>query len=350
MLPASGQLRQYIEHGEQLDVPRAPSVAQRGQAWWHEDWRRTQVAVQIHPGFLHQVWWSDEPFVAKNNFHILAFAPQVAQADRELIAASLASGWGALSALYISGEVGCEGVRWLSTSQFERWPVLNPEKVTRENRASVLQAYRLFRKLRAKEIQAMDVASMDAWLTLTQEVARAAGMSDPAGAARQCLDTARQVCVRRTQRESMALAGRVRKGRRDGSNLSKHVRARLKADPSAAAAVARLTGGDRQMELRVPKDIPQSSFDFGDTSSIAGETSLAETLGDGFACAPVIVNNDLEYLARELESLLTGLIVTLVGERPAEGDSALNTYIALGAEVRSITIKWLQHEVKRKLS
>ena len=155
-LPATGSLRDYVEKGSELGVSDAPSVAAFGPAWWHRTWRETQIAVQIHPAFLHQVWWSEEPFVAKNNFHVLAFDDSVPGQHRELAAASLSSAFGALSALFITSDVGDEGVRWLSTAQFELWPVLLPMDVSRSEADAVLAAHRLFRKLPAQEINKMD--------------------------------------------------------------------------------------------------------------------------------------------------------------------------------------------------
>ena len=69
-LPSSGALRIYIDNCRRLGVQDRPSVRQRGTHWWSVNWRASQIAVQIHPAFLHQVWWSNEPFVAKNNFHV----------------------------------------------------------------------------------------------------------------------------------------------------------------------------------------------------------------------------------------------------------------------------------------
>jgi hypothetical protein len=76
------------------------------------DWRVSNIAVQIHPGIEHQAWWADEPFVANNNFHVFTTTDTVAVEDREIVAASIASAFGALESLYMSSEVGCEGVRW----------------------------------------------------------------------------------------------------------------------------------------------------------------------------------------------------------------------------------------------
>ena len=116
----------------------------------------------------------------------LTFSEATAQRNRELIAASLASAFGGLSALYISSEVGNEGVRWLRTDQFEEWPVLDPAQLSREDRDEVLLAYRLFRQLPAQEMHEMDSATAGAWEALTAAVAKAAGLDDPINAAKGC--------------------------------------------------------------------------------------------------------------------------------------------------------------------
>jgi hypothetical protein len=67
-IPSSGALRSYVNHGRGLGVHRQASIAQRGQHWWNVEWRASQVAVQIHPGFLHQVWWSKEAFVRNSQY------------------------------------------------------------------------------------------------------------------------------------------------------------------------------------------------------------------------------------------------------------------------------------------
>jgi hypothetical protein len=350
-IPSSGPLRRYIEHGRALHVPSRPSIEQRGKSWWSADWRRSQIAVQIHPGFLHQVWWSAEPFVAKNNFHVLVFDDNVSEIDRELVAASLASGWGALSALFISSEVGCEGVRWLSTTQFGKWPVLIPGQVTNARRAQVLRTYRLFRQLEAREIPAMEATAIAVWLQLTEDVAQAAGMSDPANAAAQCLEIARQTCVRRTHREAMALAGRMGKGGSGTANLAKHVHALLETTPLAGVCLADLTGGQRQVRLRSASELAQGAFDFGDGKlALPGEISLANILGTAFECAPLFRLDDPESLARMVEELLGGITCGIAGERPGKQDTALNTYNEIAADIRRLAIQWLQREVRKRLS
>jgi hypothetical protein len=350
-LPSRGQVRNYIEAAKKLHVHRAPSVAQRGANWWNVDWRESQIAVQIHPGFLHQVWWSPLPFVAKNNFHTFEFSEGASQADRELVAASLASGWGALSALYVSSEVGCEGVRWLSTAQLQEWPILVPSAVSKIHRTEVIRAFRLFRQLEAREIQSMEPTSVTAWLSLTEAVAQAAGMDSPRRAAEECLALARETCERRTRRETIALAGRMRKTGATGRSLTTHITERLMAMPLAASILVDLTGGDRQLRLRSSAQLAQTAFNFGDEgTTVLGEASIAEVLGAGFECAPISKPEEPNYLAKKTVELINEILLFVVGAAPPEGDAALHTYQETAAEVRKITVHWLRQEVEKRLS
>jgi hypothetical protein len=350
-VPASGQIRRYIETAKKLGVHLAPSVAQRGADWWNVDWRESQIAVQIHPSFLHQVWWSPRPFVAKNNFHTFSFSEHVSQADRELVAASLASGWGALSALYISSEVGCEGVRWLSTAQLDEWPILVPSSVSTADRTEVIRAFQLFRQLEAREIHSMEPGGITAWLSLTEAVAKAAGMKSPRQAAEKCLATARDICERRTRRETIALAGRIRNGGLSGRSLAKHITERLMTMPLASSILADLTGGERQLRLRSSAQLAQSTFDFGDANgTLLGEGPLADVIGTGFECAPVSRPNEPNYLAQKAKELLDEILQFMVGIAPPEGDAALSTYQETATEVRRIALQWLRQEVAKRLS
>lgn len=348
-VPASGALRTYIENCKRLGVHKKPSVKQRGTHWWSADWRAAQVAVQIHPGFLHQVWWSSEPFVAKNNFHVLQFDARVPTAERELLAACLASGFGALAALYVSSEVGCEGVRWLSTDQFSQWPVLSPSAVSREHSAAILGVYRLFRRLKATEIHLMDRETQAAWLELTAAVAAAAGLADPQSMAAQVLEVARQTCVRRAERETLALAGRMRTSIRGGT-FARHIHTRLESSPAVPPLLERLTGGDRVIRLRSAEPALQGSLDLGlDTSTVPGEEALGPVLGEDFECAPTSGQEaDPGALAREVAAVLDSLVEDLVGQ-PPPGNEAGATHRELALAIRRTAVGWLQGQVHQRL-
>lgn len=348
-LPSGGQIRNYVSHCRALGAHTAPSVSQRGPRWWHVAWRTSQVAVQIHPGFLHQVWWSPDPFVAKNNFHVLEFAQSTPQGDRELVAASLASAFGALAALYLSSEVGCEGVRWLSTEQLLMWPALNPANVSRGDRDAVLRGYRLFRQLRAEEIHHMDPATLAAWEELTAAVATAAGLAQPDRVSAAVIEFARGTCVRRAERETLALAGRPRSGVRRGT-FARHIQGRLEASPRTGALLDGLTSGPRVIRLRPAAYLAQTAFDFGgeDDAMIATEEALSLVLGDGFECAPALSADDPEGLAAEIRALLDDLTLALVGPIRS-GGQANATHREIAAEVRRAAIDWLQGQVRNRL-
>jgi hypothetical protein len=256
-----------------------------------------------------------------------------------------------LAALFISSEVGCEGVRWLSTNQLAMWPVLVPARVARADRTEVLNAYRLFRKLEAKEIPAMDEVALVAWLALTEAVARAAGLKHPRAMAESCLALARETCERRARRETLALAGRLRKSGSKGRTLARHVHDRLEANPQSRATIDNLTQGDVAIRLRATDQLAQIVFDFGDNAkSVPGEAALAEALGEGFECAPVPNRQDPEYLARDIRELIDSLVQSLVGARPDKGDPSLATYEEMAGDVHDAAVKWLRHEVEKRLS
>lgn len=349
ILPSTGALRAYVDHCKSVGVQSRPSVRQRGSHWWSVEWRASQIAVQIHPGFSHQVWWSAEPFVAKNNFHVLEFRDQTPSSDRELIAASLASGFGALGALFLSSEVGCEGVRWLSTEQFGQWPVISPVTISREDREAVLRAYRLFRRLGAQEIHLMDQETHGAWHTLTAAVAQAAGLPRPEEVATDVIELARQTCVRRANREALALSGRIRSGVHSGT-FAKHIQTKLNTSALAPQMIERLTGGDRLVRIRSEQATVQGSFSFdADESVFPGEASLSRVLSEGFECAPTTpAEEDPDALARDLGRLLNELTDELIGPTPPGGDAG-TTHRELSNSIRRTAVEWLQHQVQRRL-
>ena len=325
-----------------------PSVRQRGTHWWSVNWRSCQVAVQIHPGFRHQVWWSNEPFVAKNNFHILTFNESMAQGDRELIAASLASAFGGLAALYLSSEVGNEGVRWLNTDQFERWPVLDPVQVSREDRDEALLTYRLFRQLSAQETHEMDSTTAAAWEALTAAVAKAAGLDDPINRAKNVIEVARQTCVRRAARETLALAGRTRTDVRRGS-FTRQIQARLETSPVIPSIIDSMTAGPREIRLRPAAVFMQGTLDLGETlADIPGEEALSTVLGAGFECAPRTSAEEPDRLALDIRAMLDGLIIDLIGQPPTRAEAAA-TYTEISTEIRRAAIQWLQEQVHGRL-
>lgn len=347
-LPSKGALHAYIAHCKRLGVHRLPSVAQRGKAWWHVEWRPCQVAVALHPGFRHQVWWSDKPFIAKNNFQVLAFEESVPKWGRELIAASLASCFGGLAALFLSSEVGNEGVRWLSTEQFASWPALDPAKVSTSDGDAVLASYRTFRLRPAQEGHLLDPETAAAWLDLTTAVARAAGAANPAALADEALEEVRETCVRRAARETVALSGRVRTGVRRGTFV-RQIQERIKSWPEIGAILDQLTNGPRVIRLRSTAQLAQGVFAFEDAGpSIQDEEALSAVLPAGFECAPGPSGGGPLTLARNIEAMLEGLTEQLAGQ-PPRGQRASATYSELVGTIRQTAIAWLQQETHSRL-
>lgn len=353
-LPPSGALREYIDHLEALGVNNAPSVRGRGPAWWHGRWKASQIALQLHPGFLHQVWWRAEPFVAKNNFHIVQFSEHWDDVEnRELVAASLASAFGALSALYISDEVGCEGVRYLTTRQLRQWPVFDPRRVARADvRRRVLEAYRHYRTLEAQELHQLDQQAIEALTDLTDAVAEAAGVDQPTHVARDAVEQARRTCIRREGRERLALAGRQTKGRGSGNTTRKTVRATLAQSRKAAELLDALTSGDEVVRLRSHGELAQGTLDLDGTGETdpTGEMALTNVLGEGFRCAPYYPGDDPEQTARLARQVLRSLHEELLPPRPDDDNDASVTYEAMREEVDREATSWLQRKVKEALS
>ena len=242
-----------------------PSIAQRGQHWWNVEWRASQVAVQIHPSFLHQVWWSKEAFVAKNNFHVLAFDRSVPQANREADRASLASAFGALAALYVSSEVGNEGVRRPSTEQFAQWFVLDPAVAPRVEQARCRAPTVCSASSRRR--RSTRWTSDDGRLARTDRSGgQAAGLSSPDVVATDVIESARRTCARRADREALALSGRMRSSVRRG-NFARHVQERLEASRQVGLLLEALTDGARVIRLRPAAVLLQGTFDLGGESA-----------------------------------------------------------------------------------
>jgi hypothetical protein len=348
-LPGGGALETYVRHLRKLRVHEKPSVEARGSTWYSVQWKTTHIAVQLHPGIEHQVWWSDTAFVAKNNFHLVEVTDNVSLEDQELVAASLASAFGALAALYVSTEVGCEGVRYVTVDHIEDWPVLDPSRIKDSSlRGEVLAAFRKFRVREAQKLHRMSAATRDEWLALTEAVARAAGAPDPSGAAKSAVREAEATAARRARREALALAGRVRGGGRSSATLKKRVQTYASELPTAEALVAGLCGGTAEINLRPMRPIVQETFDFEGlilSAATPEEEALAAVLGEGFYCAPRL--DDAE-LVTNATKFLVEVNDYFVGPSPV-GDTH-TTYETVAAEVRRIALDWLQDEVRRRLS
>lgn len=99
-LPKGVELERYVRAAKRAGVADKPSVKQKGKSWWSAKWKLSRIAVGAHPQFQPQVWWSNEEFVATDNFQALTIPAPVKRDDQEVVAASLASVFGNLSSLY----------------------------------------------------------------------------------------------------------------------------------------------------------------------------------------------------------------------------------------------------------
>lgn len=341
--PAHGPLAEYLRLGERLGVGESPSVASRGAHWWHVTWRTAHVAVSIHPAFQHQVWWCDEPFVTTNNMHILDFADQTAPSDQEVTAACLASAFGSLSALYRSSEVGCEGVRWVSTGDLESWCVLDVARVDQADKAAILDAYRQYRTLTTAKLYEMPASTRVAWTRLTEAVARAAGMADPAGAADLAVGTAVETTRRRRQREVRATGGRTRAGAKGQARLTRTVMTATAEHPRFAALVTMLTGGPKSVRLMTRELVPALFDPTGELERHAEENALVAVLGEGFSASPTFEQGTAAAAGEVVEATLARFI-----ERRPDGTPPVG-YEGMLDSLREVVIKTIQAEVTRRL-
>lgn len=292
VLPKGGELEKYVRAVKRAGAADKPSVRAKGKNWWAATWKLSHIAVGIHPQFQPQVWWSEEEFVANNNFHLVSLSDSVVKADQELVAASLASVYGNLSSLYRSSEVGCEGVRWLSTGNLEGWRVLDWNNVTADDKKAVLTAYREFRKLKYAKVYEMSAASKAAWQVLNVAVAKAAGLSDPQASADAALREAHETTLRRREREIVANSGRTRVGSSGGGKLLRDIKAFT--ENSHQAAVAALTDGDETVKLRA-QDIEHVLFDLdNETEKRRIGNALVQQVNEGFEAAPVWDDSTVE--------------------------------------------------------
>jgi hypothetical protein len=339
-----------VRHLNKLQVNEKPSIKARGKTWWSVSWKDTHIAVQLHPGFEHQVWWGDVAFVAKNNFHLVRFSAATALEDQELVSASLACAFGALSALYLTAEVGCEGVRYATTDHLESWPVLDPQRLLDPTkRLRVLDAYRSFRKREAQKLHSLSPATKAEFLELTEAVADAAGAPDPKKLAGRAVTEACDTTARRARREAAALGGRTPGKGKGVAPLTKRVKSYLASKVGIEGYLEKLTGGDAVLRLRRPRPGFQAMLDLDIEGAILPpspqEERLAGVIGEGFECAPLL--DDLE-LPDEIESLFKDVIEYFVGPAP-EASGTASTYAEVAGEVEAAVRSWLQVETRRRL-
>ena len=350
---ATTALGSYLRLGENAGVHTAPSVQTR-KPWWALSTRTFQVAVPMSQAFRHQVAWMPEGGAITNNFNGLTMANQGDQSlqSAELVAASLASAYGALSTLHQSGELGNEGARRTLLRHFNEWPVLDPESVTPENRDSVLTAYRVYRQIRPSELDQMSTEEAAALRVLTRAVAVAAGL--PASSGDDTLDLAQSRVAQRRLLETRALSGRTRGASGAGPSLRKRVNTWLSGYAPFAEIVETLLSGPRVFRLRDKESIETptlfSDHPFEEIPDL--EMDLVDLLGGHFEAAwpAASETTTLEGLTIELGQMVVQATHDLLPEDPGLGHPGRATWIAMQAELIVELRRNLQFELRKVLS
>jgi hypothetical protein len=344
-LPSGGGLEKYIKAVKRAGAHEAPSVKAKGANWWNVNWKTSRIAIAAHPQFQHQMWWGQTPFVATDNMQALGFDAQTSAEGQELVAASLASGFGALSALYRSNEVGCEGVRWLSSQNLEGWFVLNPAQVEKERVKPLLDAYRAFRKLKTSKVFEMPQATKAAWRSLTVEVARAAGLADPEAAADAALQEAHSTTLRRREREILANSGRTRSGSTGGGKLLRDIKSFTETAPVFREVVDMLSNGDATVKIKTKESTETPLFDLdGEAERQTIGNLLARELGEGFEAAPLWEQDVVDKVVELYNTVRNHFVEPDADGNIPKGFEQVRTIIA-----DSVT-KSLQTAVKKRLS
>lgn len=297
-----GSLAGYIRAVKRAGAADAPSVKAKGKSWWSVDWKLSRIAINAHPQFQPQVFWSDDEFVATDNFQAITLPSTVSKTDQELIAAGLASVFGSLALLYRSNEVGCEGVRWLSTNNLHGWSVLDWAKVASEDKKAVLAAYRAFRKLKHAKVFEMSAATKATWQTLNISVAKAAGLTSPEALSEAAFREAHETTLRRREREIVATSGRTRAGSSGGGKLLRDIKAF--AESNFQTAVAALTDGEETVKLKT-QVIEHTLFDIDNESDKRRiGNALVQQLDEGFEAAPLWEDATVESVMDLYEQVL----------------------------------------------
>lgn len=343
-LPAGGDLEKYVRAGKRLGVADKPSVKAKGATWWSVNWKSSRIAIGAHPQFAQQVWWSDEPFVATDNFQALSLPATVKKDEQELIAATLASVFGELSALYRSNEVGCEGVRWVSTANVEGWHSLDWSKVSADDKKAVLAAYRAYRTTKFAKLYEMTATAKTAWRDLSVAVAKAAGIEKPEVLADAALKAAYDTTIRRREREVVATSGRTRAGSTGSAKLLRDVKTFTETAPVFRDAVDALSDGDESVKLKAKEEVV-ALFDLdGEVEKVRIGNLLTAALGEGFEAAPVWEDSTVEIV----EELLAAVQSQFV--QPDADGEITGAFGHMAEIVRGQVTKSLAAAVKKRLT
>lgn len=343
-LPKGGELEKYIKTIARFGANNQPSVKAKGASWWSASWKKSRIAVAAHPQFQPQVWWSDTAFVATDNVQAITLPDTVAVEDQELLAASLASVFGSLAALYRSNEVGCEGVRWVSTRNIQEWTGLDWSKVSSADKQAVLDAYRVFRNAPYAKVFEMSSSAIAQWRVLNVAVAKAAGAADPDELADAAFAEADSTTHRRRKREIQANAGRTRSGSTGSGKLRRDIKAYVESHESYLPTVEALSEGDEAVTLTTT-EVPALLFEVNNEAEKARiGNELVEILGDKFHAAPVYEDETVD-LVTELANAVRQQFVQLDGN-----GGVLQGYELIESTVREQVQNSLKAAVKKRLS
>lgn len=341
---ANSTLGKYLQLAETQGVHTAPS--QQGRSpWWDLSATQTNIAVAMNQQFRHQVAWLNPPAVVNNNFNTVTIHDTAAA---ELVAASLASAFGGLAALYQSGEVGCEGARRILLAHFQRWPTLNPtNEIDNALHTEVLYAYRAYRTFKVSEYDAMPTDEAAALTRLTRAVSAYAHAGQSA-TSDQLADDAVRAAVdtvsRRRRREAQALAGRTRSTQATGTTLKRRIRRWCAGSHDFELAIQLLTSGPDITRLRTHLDIDtphlfqSSPFD----TAPDDEHTLTNLLGAGFEAAFPHPDDNPDTLITVLTALTNTLIDELLPTPPPPHDPATETW----NDMRTATTTALQRNLQ----
>lgn len=343
-LPKGGELEKYVRAGKRLGVADKPSVKAKGVSWWSVNWKSSRIAVGAHPQFQPQVWWSDAPFVATDNFQALTLPAGVKRDDQELVAATLASVFGELSALYRSNEVGCEGVRWVSTANVQGWATLDWSKVDTADKKAVLEAYRAYRTNKFAKVYEMSKSAKKAWRELSVAVAKAAGVEKYEELTDAALKSAYNTTVRRREREVAATSGRTRAGSTGSAKLVRDVKAFTETSERFRPVVDALSGGADSLRLK-EKEVEVTLFDMdGESERTRLGNELVKVLGEGFEAAPIWDDATVEAV-QELYELVVAQFVM-----PDADGQISGAFVHMAELVRAQVTRSLAVAVKKRLT
>lgn len=337
-------LGKYIAAVRRAGAADQPSVKAKGKNWWSVPWKTTRVSVAAHPAFGHAMWWGSEPYIATNNVQALGFDASYSKDDQELVAASMASVFGALSMLYRSNEVGCEGVRWVTVQKLEGWYVLNPSEVSAEHAKAVRATYREFRKMKTEMVFEMKPAAKAAWKKLSLAVAKAAKLTDPEKLVDAALSEADSTTWRRREREIAATAGRTRAGASGGNKLVRDIKNATETSERFREVVDALTNGDATLKLK-SQEVDNALFDIdGESEKQRLGNELTAFLGEGFEAAPVWEDATVE----SVETLFS--VVEMMFVSPGEDGTVPQSLSTVLETIRANVRKTLATAVKKRLT